>query len=517
MPACGSLVGGKYRILRSIGEGGMGAVFEAENVLTLKRAAVKWLHPRFMPRASAQERMMREARATSRIRHRNVVDLYDVVLEGSAVVLVMELLTGELLADRLRRGPTTLHELVSWLLPAMEGVAAAHAVGVVHRDIKPENIFLARETVHEEVVPKVIDFGISKTTGNDLARLTQSGMALGTPRYISFEQLRGDPNVDARSDVYAFGVMLYEALLGRPPYQAHSLGEQAVQFITYDPPRPKLLRPELPDALSALVCTAISRDRDQRFDSMESFMAALRPFAHSTAYEHPMMVWEGAPPLPSGAVGGDLRTLPARSLATRPATPASLLPSTRPVLAPGDERGRHRAVWVAGGLVFCLLSVPPLWPLVKRVGALHFTDSAAAAPKAGAVAHAVAPSPGTTLPAIAQPTRPDDYVAASSPPLVAPTLSDITQAAEVIVHPSAKPAFSARATAPRPDAAPPRTSTRGKKQRKPSEASPAATAAVERTNSTGQAVTPDPALTSDPAAAADAALHRAGPVSRDQF
>jgi serine/threonine protein kinase len=238
MPACGAVLGGKYRILRLLGEGGMGAVFEAENLLTLKRAAVKWLHPRFMPSASAQERMLREARATCRVRHRNVVDLYDVVLEGHAVVLVMELLTGELLAQRWKRASTSLIELIGWLLNAMEGVSAAHAAGVVHRDIKPENIFLARQSDNAELVPKVIDFGISKASGAELVRLTQSGMAVGTPRYISFEQLRGDPNVDARSDVYAFGVILYEALLGRPPYEANSLGAQAVQFLTYDPPPP---------------------------------------------------------------------------------------------------------------------------------------------------------------------------------------------------------------------------------------------------------------------------------------
>jgi serine/threonine protein kinase len=320
-PASGEILGGKYRLIRALGEGGMGTVFEAENLVTLRRAAVKWLHPRFAPNALAQQRMLREARATSRIRHRNVVDLYDVVLEQDAVVLVMELLTGEVLSDRLEREATSLLQLVRWLIPAMEGVAAAHAVDVIHRDIKPANIFLAR--MGGDIVPKVIDFGISKVLEIDASRLTHSGVAMGTPRYMSFEQLRCDPSLDERSDVYAFGVILYEALVGRAPYEGSSFGEQAVAFITRDPALPKVLRAELPEALSSLVFRAISRDRAQRQASMLELVEALRPFADERSWPEPLLVWEGPAALPEGAALGMCSTQRASPLPGMPPRRAS--------------------------------------------------------------------------------------------------------------------------------------------------------------------------------------------------
>jgi serine/threonine protein kinase len=187
-PEPGTVVGGKHRILHALGEGGMGTVYAAENLLTLKRMAIKWLHPRLIAVQEASQRLLHEARATARIRHRNVVDIYDVVLEGESVFLVMELLLGEQLSTFLAREQLTIHEVIALLLPAMRGVAAAHAAGVVHRDIKPDNILLAREAGSSDLVPTVIDFGISRVFEADGARLTRSGMTMGTPRYVSYEQ-----------------------------------------------------------------------------------------------------------------------------------------------------------------------------------------------------------------------------------------------------------------------------------------------------------------------------------------
>ena len=234
VPELGTIVGGKYRIMRVLGEGGMGAVYEAENVLTLKRAAIKWLHPQLLPHEESYLRVLHEARAAARIRHRNVVDVYDVLREADSIFLVMELLIGEALSARIARGELTMHGFLTLLLPALHGVAAAHAVGVVHRDIKPENIFLVSESGHQE--PKVIDFGISKVIDPDGSpHLTRSGITMGTPKYVSYEQLAGAKDVDARADIYAVGVMLYEALTGRPPYDATSFGQQAIRFATTVP------------------------------------------------------------------------------------------------------------------------------------------------------------------------------------------------------------------------------------------------------------------------------------------
>ncbi|MDB4975213.1 MAG: serine/threonine protein kinase, partial [Myxococcaceae bacterium] len=161
-PTSGEIVGGKYRILRALGQGGMGIVFEAQNVVTGKRVALKWLRPQLGNDRDASERFMREARVASRVHHQNVVDLYDVGRHDDALFLVMEYLDGESLAAFLARGLRPIPETVSLLLGAMRGLAAAHKQGIVHRDLKPENIFLARESDDAVITPKVLDFGISK-------------------------------------------------------------------------------------------------------------------------------------------------------------------------------------------------------------------------------------------------------------------------------------------------------------------------------------------------------------------
>jgi serine/threonine protein kinase len=290
IPELGTIVGGKYRLLGRLGAGGMGTVYEAENLITLKRAAVKWLHPEYAERAQGTQRLVHEARATSRIRHDNVVDVYDVVEEELAVFLVMELLRGEPLARQLERDDQPVHELIALLLAAMRGVAAAHAAGVVHRDIKPENIFLAREPGYAALVPKVIDFGISKMFQQDGSDSTRSGITMGTPKYVSYEQLLGSRDVDSRTDVYAFGVMLYEALTGRPPYdEAKTFAEQAVRFVTQVPEPPRQLRPAIPAPLASLVERAIAKDREQRVPTMDAFVQALEPFARADSFDPPLL------------------------------------------------------------------------------------------------------------------------------------------------------------------------------------------------------------------------------------
>ncbi len=347
-PTPGLIVGEKYRILRALGQGGMGAVFEAENTITFKRAAIKWLHPRVAAREIGAQRLLQEARAMSRVRHRHVVDLYDVVQEDSDLFLVMELLSGELLSERIARAPLSVCELVALLLPAMEGVAAAHAAGVVHRDIKPANIFLANIAGLQEPIPKVIDFGISKTFDAERAQLTGSGMLLGTPRYVSFEQLRGERDIDGRADVYAFGVILYETLVGRPPYSATSFGEQAMQFMTTVPRAPKALRPEIPAELDALVMHAIARDRGERFQSLRELAQALCPFADPARYPDALVrLKPGEEPIPSSGAPRDESTVPATSLSRAHAR----------VVSARSERRVHRR---AGRAVFVtlLLGVP---------------------------------------------------------------------------------------------------------------------------------------------------------------
>jgi serine/threonine protein kinase len=278
-PQPGQLVGGKYRMIRLLGQGAMGAVYEAEHVGTGKRVAIKWLHPHVMENRLAVERLMREAQASARVRHMNVVDVYDVEREGEALFLVMEYLQGEPLTNMLERGGEPFHVVLGLIAQAMRGVAEAHRQGVVHRDIKPDNIFLAYQSDRAQPIAKVLDFGISKLdTPSGGLSLTQTGSALGTPLYMSYEQLAGSRDVDARSDIYAFGVIMYEALTGMLPYSADNFAELAAKVITTDPPTPRELRPEIPEALDQIICWAMRKRRDERPANLGVLLDALHPF-----------------------------------------------------------------------------------------------------------------------------------------------------------------------------------------------------------------------------------------------
>jgi len=285
LPVAGQLIGGKYLVEDLLGRGGMGAVFRAVHVVSGKPVALKWML-RSTEDERARQRFTREARAAGRIDHPNVVDIYDIGDDGDAAFLVMELLRGESLRARLARGALTPMETVDILLPAMHGVAAAHSAGVIHRDLKPDNLFLCRGPAGEEREAKVLDFGISTihaADGQTQKTLTQDGMVLGTLAYMSPEQLQNARDVDARSDVYAFGVIMYEALTGRTPYEATTYHALMLAILHGTPRKPSDLQPELPQALERIVLRALAHAPEQRFASVEALIAALLPFASSSA------------------------------------------------------------------------------------------------------------------------------------------------------------------------------------------------------------------------------------------
>jgi len=277
-PQPGQLVGGKYRMLRELGRGAMGAVFEAEHVATGKHVAVKWLHPHVMESKSAVERLVREAQASARVRHSNVVDVYDVERDGDALFLVMEYLEGEPFSTLLDRGGAPFHKVLELIVQAMRGVAEAHRQGVVHRDIKPDNIFLSYQNDRPEPIAKVLDFGISKLDQPGGLSLTQTGSALGTPLYMSYEQLSGSRDVDQRSDIYAFGVILYETLTGTLPYTADNFAELAAKVITTDPVPPRELRPDIPEHLESVVLWAMQKRREDRPPNLGALIDVLLPY-----------------------------------------------------------------------------------------------------------------------------------------------------------------------------------------------------------------------------------------------
>ncbi|MFI5307112.1 MAG: serine/threonine-protein kinase [Polyangiales bacterium] len=288
MPQPGDVVAGKYRIETIIGEGGMGAVFAASHKVTGKRVALKWMLPALAADEGAVQRFMREAHAAGRIDHPNVVDIYDVGEHEGSIFLVMEYLTGEPLTKALNRGGLDARQVIQLLLPAMRGVAAAHAMGVVHRDLKPDNIFLCRGTDGSFREPKVLDFGISKVSTVGEAqlnpRLTRTGAVMGTPYYMSPEQIRGSSEVDQRTDVYAFGVILYEALTGQVPFDADAYSALILEIAMGTPKRPRELRKELPPGLEEVVMRAMAREPQQRYQSVEALARALEPFAEGATF-----------------------------------------------------------------------------------------------------------------------------------------------------------------------------------------------------------------------------------------
>ncbi|PKN31478.1 MAG: serine/threonine protein kinase, partial [Deltaproteobacteria bacterium HGW-Deltaproteobacteria-20] len=217
----GDLLAGKYRLDALLGSGGVGDVYRAQNTLIGRTVAIKVLKAEHATDDSVVERFLREAKAANLARHPNVVDVLDVGLDDEGVpFIVQEFLEGMDLGQHLKRsnGALPYRQVLELMIPVVEAVGLAHARGVVHRDLKPENVFLAR--VGGAVVPKLLDFGISyiKPQPGDV-RMTRTGMTVGTPAYMSPEQLEGTAGVDVRTDVWALGVILYESLAGRLPFE----------------------------------------------------------------------------------------------------------------------------------------------------------------------------------------------------------------------------------------------------------------------------------------------------------
>jgi serine/threonine protein kinase len=266
----GRIIEGRYRILRVLGEGGMGTVYAAEHVEIGKGVAVKILHPQYSRQQDLVERFRREARAASRIGHPHIIDVTDFgATEDGCAYFVMEHLDGIDLADVLaherRLDPARAVQITIQICRALE---AAHAAGVIHRDLKPENIFLVARDGRADFV-KVLDFGIARSIGQDSSRLTNPGIAMGTPEYMAPEQAMGGL-ADRRSDVYSVGALLYEMVTGQPP---HGEAEAASALRKQEPPRPpRELRSELPEELEVVILRALEADpakRHQRMAALE--------------------------------------------------------------------------------------------------------------------------------------------------------------------------------------------------------------------------------------------------------
>ncbi len=270
-PLIGKVVGG-YSILDLLGRGGMGAVYRARDTAKGGPVAIKIVHAGGS--AASAVRFEREARAMLSLRHPSVVEVHDFGRSPDGMLyMVMELLDGEDLQKRLGRGPLRTDEALQIAIELARALSAAHAKGVVHRDLKPGNVFLVPRG-EGAVLPKILDFGVAKLHGETLA-LTQDRGIIGTPYYMAPEQARGEPDVDARADIYALGAILYEMLTGRVPLSAEGPLTVLVRILTDVPTAPSRLRPSLGQAIDELVLRALAKARAERYPTAQAFGEAL--------------------------------------------------------------------------------------------------------------------------------------------------------------------------------------------------------------------------------------------------
>jgi eukaryotic-like serine/threonine-protein kinase len=273
-PPIGSVLDGKYQLEGLIGRGGMGFVFAARHLTTGRPVAIKWML-RKGDLDQQKKRFVREARAAGRIRHPNVIDIYDVVSDENSTYLVIELLDGESLRTRLGRGRLDVEEAVNLAISLLEGLYEAHRQGVIHRDLKPENVFLCTSPQRT----KILDFGISvlsEALPTSDSNLTKTGYFVGTPIYTPLERLREKQPFDHRVDLYSVGVILYEVLTGTLPFSGRTPSELAYQLAVSAPRPPRAARPDLPPALEEVVLKALAREPNERFADAREFIAALR-------------------------------------------------------------------------------------------------------------------------------------------------------------------------------------------------------------------------------------------------
>lgn len=279
MIQAGAILLNKYRIERLLGQGGMGVVALAQHLQLHQLVAIKFLLPEVLDKQTVVQRFLREAQASVRLKSEHVCRVIDVgTLETGAPYMVMEYLEGRDLDELLRaEGRVFPAVAVDFILQACEGLAEAHALGIVHRDIKPSNFFLTRRADGSALI-KVLDFGISKTAAQIDENLTSTQSILGTPAYMSPEQLKASKYVDARADIWSLGVVLYQLLVGHRPFTASGFSELVIKVATEPAPLPEIA---LPQGLAEIVMRCLQKDPAARYQNVADLALALAPFAQT--------------------------------------------------------------------------------------------------------------------------------------------------------------------------------------------------------------------------------------------
>ncbi len=437
-----------YRILSKLGEGGMGAVFEARRQGLNKRVALKVLTLGGNPALTA--RFVQEARISASLEHPHVADCFDVGEVDGLPFLALEFLDGETLGARMERGPMGVTEIADVAVPVCSALHAAHQKGVVHRDLKPDNIFLARQV--GAIVPKVLDFGIAKArTGSEPQGLTRTASIMGTPGYMSPEQAKDSKNVGPATDQFALGVILWESLTGRMLFEGESALEVLMKVVAEPAPPLRTQCPTVDAAFEALVSRLLEKDASRRFASMLEVGASLLPFASPElrtrwASEFGGVAVSPTPPPRERATSPpsstdhatmlDTRSISASQPAVHTAAPVSLANTAHTV----SLANVRRSAWIAvGALALLLVATSIAW---------RATRSSAPPQVDPSTLSALPPRPeATTLRPPSETTPPTP----SAPVTESPQPAQSTQSAQ-----SAQPAQPARSTQPARPAQPAR-------------------------------------------------------------
>ncbi len=473
----GELVAGKYRVEGVIGVGGMGVVVSALHEQLDQRVAIKFVRTLEGSNAEAVHRFLREARAAVKLRSEHAARVLDVgTLDSGVPYMVMELLEGNDLAQVLAaRGPLPFELTAEWMAQICEALAEAHAAGIVHRDLKPQNLFLARTVGGAEHV-KVLDFGVSKSAPG-LGSLTNTSAMLGSPLYMAPEQMRSSRDVDARADVWALGVVLFELLTQRFPFEAETLPDLCLKVVSDAPRLLSDFRPDVPETMVQVVARCLEKNRADRFANAAELVSALEPIVPAYSrklVERAQLAMSGAPAITTSTLqSGEKTATPAagqkvptpagnRQQGIRP-TPASW-DSARGVVA-SERRGARTTTWwvgagglatVAIGAFLLFLSRRPEKEQAHGAVSPGMASLSAASPAtAPASKAAVAPVlPAVTLAPTAVDVAPFPADAASTatskstPPLsrIAPTFPPSAPATSAAVTRGAMPVRSANAS-----------------------------------------------------------------------
>ena len=394
----GNILLGKYRVERVLGQGGMGVVVAARHLDLGQLFAIKCMLPSALVQEDAVERFLREARAAAGLKGEHVVKVVDVGrLDTGAPYMVMEHLSGSDLGAILEsRGALSVGEAVTCVLEACDALEEAHGMGIVHRDLKPANLFLFRRPNGTTCV-KVLDFGISKQVVPDQVALTKTSAIMGTPLYMSPEQMVSSRSVDARSDVWSMGVVLYELCTGKVPFDGQVVTEVVARVVQDDPVPPSKVRPNIPAGLDAVIARCLQKRPERRYTSIRELAAALRPFAGL--------------PAPSRSTH-DITEEDTVSATQASAAPVLTLQGTS--VGSGSSAPRRRTALamgvVAAGVVLALAAAG-IW--LSRASSAPPDPRAAAAPasadppKASAAPPIITPAPSASAGATAAATPPD--------------------------------------------------------------------------------------------------------------